>query len=108
MFQSKSGLSVLYACTLSVSLIGTAHAVGQGGFSWDEKNGRIERKTVCADKGYGSIAYRKCRARAAKYFDQRCKDLGRQLESASGSRRASLKTEKNKICYAARHFEIVD
>ena len=107
MDYSKLLFSMACACALSIAA-STAGAAGGGGFSWDEKNGKIERKTVCANHGYGSIKYRECRARAAKYFKQRCNSLSRQLDSATGSNRSRLKQEKDKICYTARHFKIVN
>ena len=107
MFHSKNVLSMACACVLAMHA-NSVVAAGGGEFSWEEKNGRIDRKTICASHGYGSIAYRECRARAAKYLKQRCNTLTKQANSATGSSRASLKQDKKKFCHAARHFEIVN
>ena len=107
MLRFKCLSSIACVCTLCITL-NSAYSAGGGDFSWEEKNGRIDHKTVCASFGYGSIPYRQCRAKAARYFRQHCEDLTKKVDSSSGDTRAGLKQEKKKYCYTARHFKIVN
>ena len=85
-----------------------AQAASYGSATWDEADSRIELKTVCANHKYGSIKSRECRAKVSKYFHRQCKSYTKKYSAASTKNRTKYKTGKNKFCYAARHFKIVN
>lgn len=85
-----------------------SHAASYGTAIWDEADNRIILDTVCANHTYGSIASRQCRANVSKYFVRQCKSYTKKYTAASTKNRSKYKNGKNKYCYAARHFKIVD
>ncbi len=60
----------------------------------------------CEYEVYGSITYRKCRARVKSRLTQSCRSAQANAESASGASRTRLKARAQKLCQTAERYQI--
>ncbi len=106
--EAKKPLCVAtFVCVQLISPL-HVHAGSYGSATWDEAGNRIKLNTVCGNHDYGSIRSRECRSKVSKHFTRQCKSYTKKYSGASTGNRAKYKNAKNKYCYAARHFKIVD
>jgi len=75
---------------------------------WRVRNGEIAINTVCDNYGYGSIAYRGCRAQAKRYFEKRCQAYKNKESQSSGSLSQRYHRKRLRFCHAATQFGAVD
>ncbi len=72
--------------------------------TWEERDGRIDSDSVCADHKNGSIAYRECRSYAIDYFHAQCHKHREGVESSVGAKREKERTLRDKFCNIADRF----
>ena len=105
-FNTHLSMAALLGAHLLLAIL--PHAASAASKNWDEHDNRIDLDSVCAEHKYGSINSRQCRAATSKQFKQQCKSYTRRYNGASSKNRKRYKNGKEKYCYAARHFKIVD
>ncbi len=106
--QLKTKLCATTLVCVQLFLPANLEAASYGSAAWGEAKNRIQLKTVCVNHSYGSINSRNCRAKVSKYFNKQCKSYTKKYSSAPTKTRAKYKNGKNKFCYAARHFKIIE
>lgn len=62
----------------------------------------------CEHRGYGSVAYRQCRAAEQQRLAQLCASLRNEADRARGDRRRTLMTHARAVCHEARRYRIVN
>lgn len=75
---------------------------------WRERGGEVVLSTVCDNYGYGSIAYRGCRAQAKHHFEEQCRVYRHKEEHSSGALRERYLGERRRFCHAASQFGAVN
>ena len=101
-------LSIVALLGAQLLLASIPQASGAAPRGWEETKNRIDLDSVCAEHTYGSIDSRNCRSAASRQFKQQCKSFTSRYNGASSKNRKRYKAGKEKYCYAARHFRIVD
>jgi len=75
---------------------------------WRVQNGNIVLSSVCDNYGYGSIAYRGCRAQAKHYFKQQCRRYRDKEQQSSGVVQLRYRGKRQRFCLAASEFGAVN
>lgn len=71
---------------------------------WRERDGEILLSTVCDNYGYGSIAYRGCRAQTKHHFEAQCQRYREKEKYAGGEPRLRYRRLRRRYCRAASLF----
>lgn len=105
----KFVIQFLFLFVLCVPLVAeAAHKTPHYKLYWRTRGGEIVLSSVCDNYGYGSIAYRGCRAQAKHFFERQCTRYLDKERHSSGTLQARHRRKRQRFCHAASAFGAVN